>query len=70
MEQGLFYTQVGPAMLPSCLSAAGQTVTLTARDGKCRMLTAARISQLKYADPGRQTHPFPSSVLGLLYQRF
>lgn len=69
MEQGLFYTQVGSAMLPSCLSAAGQTVH-TARDGKCRMLTAARISQLKYADPGRQTRPFPSSVLGLLYQHF
>lgn len=34
-EQVFFHVLVGPVGLPSCLSAMGQTVTFTARDGKC-----------------------------------
>lgn len=69
-EQVFFHVLVGPVVLPSCLSAMGQTVTFTARDGKRRILTVARISHLKYSDPDKQTPPFLPSVLGLPNQRF
>lgn len=57
-EQVFFHVLVGPVGLPSCLSATGQTVTFTARDGKCRILTIARISHPKYSDSDKQTPPF------------
>lgn len=39
-------------------------------DGKYRILTVSKISQLKYSDPDKQTPPFSPSVLGLLNQHF